>query len=171
MANQYPLASEVVSLRDAMDRLLSESFVGSPFRALWAASNGSTHMALPIDAYATSDEVVIIAAAPGIAPEDIEITWNQGTVTLRGHLPNVANSEEGKAATWFVHELPSGTFQRSLTLPVDVDADKAHASFEHGMLKLTLPKAEAAKPKQIKIEQRDQVLSVASGADETSSNS
>lgn len=170
MANQFPLTSDVVSLREAMDRLLSESFVGSPFRALWTASNGGQQLPLPIDAYATADEVVIIAAAPGIAPEDIEITWNQGTVTLRGHLPNVANSEEGKSATWFVHELPSGTFQRSISLPVDVDADKAKASFEHGMLKLTLPKAETAKPKQIKVQRGDdRVLSVASGGEQTKS--
>ncbi|HEY7035642.1 MAG TPA: Hsp20/alpha crystallin family protein [Thermomicrobiales bacterium] len=152
MVSRFPVAEEFVSLRDAMDRLLQDSFVGGPFRSFWsAAPNGSSRMPLPLDVYATGDEVFVIAAVPGLRPEDIEITINQGTVTLSGKTPNVAQSEEAKNATWYLHELPHGTFTRSVTLPIEVDSAKADATFEQGILRLRLPKAEQAKPKQIKV--------------------
>ena len=59
MVSRFPVAEEFVSLRDAMDRLLQDSFVGGPFRSFWSAvPNGSTRVPLPLDVYATSDEVV-----------------------------------------------------------------------------------------------------------------
>jgi HSP20 family protein len=152
MVSRFPVAEEFVSLRDAMDRLLSDSFVGGPFRSFWSpAANGAARMPLPLDVYATGDEVVLIAAVPGLRPDDIEITINQGTVTLSGSTPNVAQSEGAKNATWYLHELPHGTFTRSVTLPIEVDAAKADAAFEQGILRLRLPKTEQAKPKQIKV--------------------
>jgi hypothetical protein len=68
MVTRFPVAEEFVSLRDAMDRLLSESFVGGPFRAFWSPSgNGAGRMPLPLDVYATSEELYVIAAIPGFA--------------------------------------------------------------------------------------------------------
>lgn len=153
MVNRVPsLAEEFVSLRDAMDRVFNDVSM-APFRALWSGTwgNGTGRMPLPLDAYATKDEVVIIAAVPGIKADQLEITINQNTVTLRGSIPNVASSEEAKDATWYLHELPHGGFQRSLTLPVEVDSARADATFEDGILRLRLPKAETAKPRQIKV--------------------
>ncbi len=148
---QWNPLSEFVSLREAMDRLFNESFVADPFRTLWStAGTGGTRL-LPLDVYETEDAVVMLAAVPGISPEEIEITVNQGTVTLSGQVPNVAESESGKRATWHLHELPSGKFRRTLTLPFEIDASRAEATFEHGMLRLHLPKAEMAKPRQIKV--------------------
>jgi HSP20 family protein len=136
-----------------MDRLLSESVVGSPFRTLWASgTNGnSARVAIPLDVYATSDEVVIVASAPGLSPDDLQITVDQGTVSISGQIHNAAASEEGKGATWYLHELPYGTFQRSISLPFEVDSARADAAFEHGILRLRLPKVEQARPKQIKV--------------------
>lgn len=154
MVSRFPVAEEFVSLRDAMDRLLADSFVGNPLRGVWAsASNGSgsVRMPLPLDVYATENEVVVIASAPGLRAEDIEISINQGTITLTGKTPNVAQSEEAKHATWYLHELPHGSFSRSVTLPIEVDAANADATFDQGILRLRLPKAEKAKPKQIKV--------------------
>jgi HSP20 family protein len=153
MVNRGPAANEFVSLREAMDRLVNESFVGSPFRGIWpvASTNGAARMALPVDVYSTQEEVVVIAAVPGLHPDDLEITINQNAITLSGQLRDVAAAEGAKGATWYVHELPSGQFQRSISLPVEIDANKADAYFEHGILRLTLPKAEQAKPKQIKV--------------------
>src|SRR5215203_1605243 len=81
-------ASEFVSLREAMDRLLSESVVNSPFRTLWSTgTNGnSTRVAIPLDVYATSDEVVVVASAPGLSPDDLQITVDQGTLTIGGQI-------------------------------------------------------------------------------------
>jgi HSP20 family protein len=154
MVNRLPtLTDDFVTLRDAMDRFFAENFATGPFRSLWSSSmaNGPTRMPLPLDVYGTKDEVVLIAAVPGMSGDDIEITINQNTVMLSGKTPNVATSEEAKDATWYLHELPYGSFQRSVTLPIEVDAAKADATFEHGILKLRLPKAETAKPKQIKV--------------------
>jgi HSP20 family protein len=147
-----PFASDFVTLRDAMDRFLNESVTGSPFRTLWSATNGQTvQRPLPLDVYASADEVVIVAAAAGLNPEDVSISVDQGTVTISGQIPNAAASEEGKSATWYLHELPYGTFQRSVSLPFEVDAAGADAVFEHGILRLRLPKAEQARPKEIKV--------------------
>ena len=167
MVNRFPAADEFVSLRDAMDRLLADSFVSSPFRTLWsstgAGTGGTVRMPLPLDVYTTQDEVVVIGAAPGLNPNDLEVTFNQGTLTLSGRTPDVAQSEDAKQATWFLHELPHGTFQRSLTLPVEVDPARAEATFEHGILRLRFPKAEQAKPRRIEIRAADTAGQIASG--------
>ena len=162
MANRSAVAttgSEFVSLREAMDRLVADSFVGGPFQGMWAGGGSNGNRAgLPLDVYATHEAVTVYAAIPGLGPDDVEISVNQGTVTISGQLPNVANSEEAKGATWYLHELGSGSFQRSITLPVEVDSTKADATIENGVLRLHLPKADRAKPRQIKVR--------ASGGDE-----
>jgi HSP20 family protein len=151
MVSRYPVAGELVSLRDAMDKLMTDAFGGS-FRSVFpAAQNGQTRMPLPLDIYATNEEVVIIAAVPGIDPDSIDITVDKETVTLTGSTPDVALSAEAAEATWYLHELPRGTFSRSITLPVEIDASRADATFEHGVLRLLLPKAETAKPRKIEI--------------------
>jgi HSP20 family protein len=151
MVSRYPVAGELVSLRDAMDKLMTDAFGGS-FRSVFpAAQNGQTRMPLPLDIYATNEVVVIIAAVPGIDPDSIDITVDKETVTLTGSTPDVALSAEAAEATWYLHELPRGTFSRSITLPVEIDASRADATFEHGVLRLLLPKAETAKPRKIEI--------------------
>jgi HSP20 family protein len=152
MVNQFPLSSDFVLLRDAMNQLLTDSFVPSGgARSGWG--NGSQAMArpVPLDVYATPDEAVVIAAVPGMTPENLEITYTQNTLTLSGSVPNVAESEQGQQATWYLRELWSGQFQRTVTLPFEVDASKAEASFEHGIIRITLPKAEWTKPQKIAI--------------------
>jgi HSP20 family protein len=154
-----------VSLRQAMDELLNESFTGTPSRTLWSRgmSNGATVAPLPLDVYMTQDAVVVLAAAPGLSPEQFQITYNQGTLQLSGTIHNVADSGEAKGATWYVHELGSGQFQRAVSLPVEVDVDQAQASFEQGILKIVLPKAEQAKPKSIPITANGQQQAISSG--------
>ena len=145
-----PFGTEFGTLRQAMDRLLDEAVVGSPFRTTWSrAGNGIQSM--PLDVYATENEVVILAAVPGMRPEELEVTAFQNTITLSGKVADVAESEEAKGATWYLRELWSGQFRRSLTLPFAVDPDKAQATFEHGVVRIVLPKAEQAKPKKIAI--------------------
>ncbi len=150
-----PVSNEFVGLRQAMDRLLDESFVGGPFRTLWsqggAGGSGFQSTPLPLDVYATPDEAVIIAAVPGMNPQALDVTINQNTVTLSGTVPSAAESEQGKGATWYLHELWHGPFRRSLTLPFEVDAGRAEATFENGIVRIVLPKAEQAKPHKIAV--------------------
>lgn len=148
MVSQFPLTQNYVLLRDAMNQLLEDSFVPSA-----GARNGTSTTArpLPLDVYATPDEVVILAAVPGMNLQNLDITYSQNTVTLSGSMPSAAESAEGKAGTWYVSELWHGQFRRSLTLPFEVDASQAEATFEHGIVRLVLPKAEWTKPQKISI--------------------
>lgn len=152
MATRYPVNS-FVGMREAMDRLVGETIGTSHFGTIWPLSSGDRdRQLLPIDAYATDDEVVILAAIPGVSANDIQISVEKNTVTLSGEVPSAARSDHAKGASWYIHELPSGSFRRSLTLPIEVDSSKAEAMFENGVLRLSLPKADAAKPRQIRVQ-------------------
>ncbi|MCC6792738.1 MAG: Hsp20/alpha crystallin family protein [Thermomicrobiales bacterium] len=148
-----PLFSDMLALRDSVDRFVSEGFGGDPFRVIWSRGGNPQAVAqpIPMDVYATEDTVVILAAIPGMRPDDLELSVHQNTVTLSGAVGNVPDTEEAKGATWYIHELSSGSFRRSVTLPFPVDADRAEASFEHGILRVNLPKAETAKPRKIAV--------------------
>jgi len=136
---------ESISLRDAMNTLLQESFV-RPGGMGPAAQNG--HAALPLDVSENENEFVIHASLPGVKPDDVQITAQGDTLTIRAESKS---EEEKKGAQWHLRERRFGVFQRSLSLPTPVDPDKAQAHYEHGVLTLTLPKSEAARPRQIKI--------------------
>ena len=151
MVSQFPFGQDFVVLRDAMNQLLEESFVPSRGSRGGSGSNGTTVRPLPLDVYATQDEAVVIAAVPGMGPQDLEVTIDQNVVTLSGTVPTAAESEQGKGATWYLHELWHGQFRRSVTLPFEVDAGQADATFENGIVRITLPKAERAKPHKIAI--------------------
>ncbi len=139
--------SEMVSLRDAMDRLLSESLV-RPFGALVAGGVGVPE----IDILETDVAIVVKATVPGVRPEDLEITTVGDTVTIKGKVEEEKESkEEGKV---IYRERRHGSFCRSFTLPTLIQSDKAEAEFEHGVLTLTLPKAEEVKPKSITIKRK-----------------
>jgi len=150
MVSQFPFGQDFVVLRDAMNQLLEESFVPSR-GSRSSGSNGTMVRPLPLDVYATQEEAVLIAAVPGMSPQELEVTIDQNVVTLSGTVPTAAESEQGKGATWYLHELWHGQFRRSVTLPFEVDAGKADASFENGIVRIVLPKAERAKPHKIAI--------------------
>lgn len=135
---------EMLSLREAMDRLFEESFVGPRG---WLGL-GEEAVSLPLDVYQTENEIVVSAAVPGIKPEDIDISVTGDTLTIKGETVAEERVEEGN---YIRQERRYGRFERSMTLPVEVQADKADAVFENGVLKLSLPKAEAVKPRQIKV--------------------
>ena len=134
---------EVVSLRDAMNSLLQDSFV----RPVGLLGDGSTAM-LPLDVAETENEFIVKASMPGVRSEDVQITAHGDTLTIRGEFKA---EDEKKDAQYHLRERRFGQFQRTVTLSTPISADKAQARFENGVLTLTLPKAEEAKPKQIKI--------------------
>jgi len=138
--------SDMVTLRQAMDRLFEDSFVRPPRFAF--ADEGN----LPIDMYQTNDTVVIRAAVPGVKPEEVEVTITGDILTIKGE---TRTEEEVKKDSFFRQEISYGAFSRSVALPGSLQTDKAEATFENGVLTLTIPKAEATKPKQIKIKPKN----------------
>ena len=134
---------EPLSLRNAMNRLLEESFV----RPTGWASREREVPALPVDVVSTDDSLIVSANVPGLTPEDVDVTIEGETLTIRGELKQ-AVVEKGN---WVMQELYHGPFRRTLTLNIPVQADKAEASFKDGVLTLTLPKADKIRPKVIKV--------------------
>jgi len=128
-----------------MDRLMDRWFENVP--SLWRAEfDGEGYF--PLDLYETDDAIVAKATLPGVKPEDVEITITGETLTIRGE---TRREEEEKKRNYYRQESWYGSFARSIALPSQVEADKAEAVFENGVLKLTIPKAEAAKPKTIRV--------------------
>ncbi len=161
-----PLTQEFVGLPHAKDRLLDDSFVGSPSRTHWSrgGGNGTAYAPLPVDAYSTQDAFVITAAVPGMNPDDLEVTYHNGAVVLSGTIGNVAETEEATGATWYLRELWHGRFQRAVAPPFEVDPGQAEATFEHGVLRIALPKAAHAKPQKIAVTVGGGTPAIGSGA-------
>lgn len=149
MVSQFPFGSDFVVLRDAMQQLLEDSVV--PSRGARGSSRMATVARLPLDVFATNDAAIVIAAVPGLQPEGLDVTINQNTLSLAGSVPSAADSEQGKGATWYLQELGHGQFQRTVTLPFEVDATQAQAVFDNGLVRITLPKAARAKPQKIAV--------------------
>ncbi len=135
---------DMVTLRDAMDRLFDEAFTRP-----WGLTDGGRGMGMPaVDMYQTDDDVVVKTAVPGIKPEDVQISVTGDTLTIKGE---VKESKDNKEKAYHIREQRWGSFERTLALPTDVKADKAQAEFENGVLTITLPKAEEVKPKTITV--------------------
>jgi len=134
-------AREMMSLRDAMDRLFDDAFT----RPLSLRDNWSVPA---VDMYQTDDEVVVKAALPGIKADEVQINVTGELLTIKGE---VRHDEEQEEKAWHIREQRFGSFERAIALPTEVVADKAKADFEDGILTITLPKAEEVKPKTITI--------------------
>lgn len=134
---------EAVSLRDAMNSLFQESFIRPG-----GLAGQQAHVALPLDVSESQDAFVVKASLPGVRPDDVQISVQGDVLTIRGES---TAEEEKDGDRWHLRERRFGSFQRTVSLPTPVNPDQAEAQYEHGVLTLTLPKSEAAKPRQIKI--------------------
>lgn len=142
--NRWEPFRDFMTLREAMDRLFEDAFISMARPGVVA---GERELRLPIDAYSTENELVIVAPIPGVNPDKIEISIEGDTLTIKGEIqPPLENVD------YIFQERAYGPFSRTLTLNVPVQADKAEATFEHGLLTLTIPKAEAVRPKTIKVQ-------------------
>lgn len=134
---------EVMSLRQTMDRLFEDSFVGLPHLKVGE---------IPIDMYQEKDNLVVKAALPGVRPEELDISLADDILTIRGEH---GEEQETKEDDYLRRERYYGAFSRSVAIPFKVKGDKAEATFEEGVLTLTLPKTEEVKPRQIKVKPKD----------------
>src|SRR5581483_9441302 len=154
MAARWDPFRDALSLREAMDRLLEQSIVNP--RGTPSSRGGAT--TLPVDLWETPDSLVVRVPLPGVQPEanDLDISVDGNVLTIRARLPGVAGEESeapGEGIRWIHRELPRGEARRSIELPIAVDADAAAAHFANGLLLLTLPKAQAARPRRINVTQ------------------
>lgn len=134
-------AREMMTLRDAMDRLFDDAFTRPlSLRDGWSVP--------AIDMYQTDDEIVVKASLPGFKADEVQINITGEMLSLKGEMKR---EEEKKEKAWHIREQRWGSFERSVALPTDVVADKAKADFESGVLTITLPKAEEVKPKTITV--------------------
>lgn len=148
---------ELMSLRQAMDRLFEDSYV-RPTRSLLA---GFGEM-LPLDIRHDPDQLVLEAALPGVKPDDVEITVEQGTLTIRARTAEERREGE-ETGEYLLQEIRRGEMTRTVTLPNGLEPDRAEATFEDGILRLRIPRAEAVKPRQIRIEPLRRVDAATSG--------
>jgi len=135
---------DFMTLREAMDRLFEDSFVGRRPREWTTALEGT----LALDVYQTDDATVIKSSVPGLKPEEIDISITGNTLTISGESKQ---EEEVKEENYIRRERRYGSFSRSVVLPEGLEPDKAEASFEDGVLTLSIPKAPESKPKVIKV--------------------
>ena len=133
---------EMRRMHNILDRLMDQSFFGSAYD-----SNGFTTW-IPVDVYQTDDAVNVKATVPGFAADAIQISITGDTLRISGEI-ETEHEDEGRE--YIVRERRVGSFSRSMTLPVSVDADQAVTDFEDGILTITLPKVEAEKPKMISV--------------------
>lgn len=126
-------------MREAMDRMLEENFP--------ASETNEREMVLAADVTTDDESYLITAFIPGVEAENINVEILNNTVTIRGEFQS---PEEGENK-YLLCELPAGRFSRVITLPVALDAAKAEAGLHNGVFTLRLPKAEAHRPKAIKI--------------------
>ena len=136
---------DLISIQDRMNRLFEQTLA----RTREEEGNAASTWMPAVDIYETPDQVVMKAELPGLTREDIEINVRDNTLSLRGQRKF---EKDVKEENYLRIERAYGSFQRSFTLPATIQQDKIKAVFKDGVLELTLPKAEEARPKQIKID-------------------
>jgi HSP20 family protein len=138
----WPTLDRWSNLRDELDSLLDLPFLANPHRqdlfSGWSPA---------LDLYQNNDNVVAVLELAGMRKEDIEISLHDGTLTISGERKSSASNGEKAERT----ERYVGSFRRSISLPVRVDATKVSATYRDGVLTVTMPKAEEAKPKRIEV--------------------
>jgi len=142
MLTRWDPFRDMMSIRNTMDHMFDRALAGSPDS--WQARAWD----LALDVVESKDEFVVKASVPGIKPDDLEITFNNNTLTIKGEIKEEKDVDEGQ---YHLRERRYGSFARSLTLPAGIEANKIEANYEAGVLKLRLPKTEEIKPKKIAI--------------------
>lgn len=140
MIDRYDPFGRTMSLRHVMDRLLEDAFV--------MPGTGPAAGRPSMDLYEEHDNLIVEAHLPGMKPEDINVSVENGVLTISGE---TKSEEERQERNYLLREKRSGRFTRSVHLPPTYAPDPSEAKFDHGELRLVFPKAESAKPRRIEI--------------------
>lgn len=149
-------ASPIFGLRREIDRLFDDTFARDGYT--WSP---------PVDIKETGNELRVDLELPGLKPEDVEITTDNGLLTIRGE--KRGERKEGEENRYHLVERTYGSFMRSFTLPHGVDEDQIRADFDNGILSIRIPKAALPQPKKIRISGSQQKQQAAVGSGATSS--
>lgn len=139
------LTTRTLSSLDRMltlNRAFDEAFAGTAGNRLWVPA---------MDLAERTDAYIVHAELPGVRPDQVELSFEQNVLTLRGSKPASFDVSTDGELRVFAAERVHGSFERSVRLPEFVDADRISASFENGVLTVTIPKAEAAKARKIAV--------------------
>jgi HSP20 family protein len=134
--------SDIFSLQNQVDQLLQSVNPESEARS------GAELFNLPVDIRQTEDAFVIEASVPGFEPDDVEVTFEDGVLTIRA---THRDEREDKRDGYVRRERRIGSLYRQIGLPAEVRADDISASFRNGVLTVTVPRAPKAQPKRIRV--------------------
>ncbi len=135
----WPGFDEIEDLRRQMDQLLETPF------AQWSSPRFFREWAPLLDVYQDAENVYVKLEVPGLKKEDIDVSLHNGALTITGERKREEREGQTRSERFY------GRFSRTVTLPVAVEGGKVSANYTNGVLSITLPKAEEAKPKQIEI--------------------
>ena len=159
--------SDLASLHSTMDRLFSDVF-GEAFRGSMAGDGGRTEAAtyhLPVNIAETDTGYRIQAPVPGFKPEEVEVTYADGVLSIKAKRSQERSRQEGN---YLRREVAFGNYQRQVTLPSDVRAEDIKASFENGVLTVEVPRAPKPKPVRIRIQPGEREKQLAGAASKKS---
>ncbi len=127
---------------------LIDRFIEETLRNFGVESNGERHFALALDVHEDNNAYTISTALPGVNPEEIDVQLHDNVLTITAE---VKREQPAEGSRTLIQERYYGRFSRSVRLPEQVKADAVEATYENGVLKLVVPKAEEAQPKQIRV--------------------
>ena len=125
-----------------LNRALDQAFNGSPASRVWVPA---------LDVAERHDAYQVLIELPGVSPEQVDISFEQNVLTIRGTKPAAFDTQSEGEVRVFASERVSGGFERAVRLPEFVDAERIDAEFKHGLLTITVPKAQAAQARKISI--------------------
>jgi HSP20 family protein len=148
MLTRWDPFQEMLNLRRTVDRLFDNVTPDHEWSqpAMWG---------LAVDVVENKDDLLVKASVPGINPHDLDVSYSDGTLTIKGE---VKSDNEVKENQYHLRERRYGSFARSISLPTKIKGDAYETSYQNGVLTLRLPKAEEVKPKRIAIKVGDQKM-------------
>jgi HSP20 family protein len=148
MLTRWDPFQEMLNLRRTVDRLFDNASQDRDW-------NQPTMWGLAVDLTEDKDEFIVKASVPGINPDDLDVSYSDDTLTIKGEIKEDNTVKEGQ---YHLRERRYGSFMRSVTLPTKIKGDAIEASYQSGVLTLRLPKAEEVKPKRIAIKVGEQKM-------------
>lgn len=152
MIRQTPFY-DLFSAFDALDQATSIP-MRSRNKSRMPRVSSVSHSAMPMDLYETTDHAVVLASLPGMHPDDVNVLIEEDTLTISGSISGdrKQQDEHGDPVTWYMAEIPRGSYERRIQLPFKIEESQVQAEFANGLLRIKLPKLEASRPRRIPVQ-------------------